>query len=135
MNERRTEQEPMSEFERSAKQAFDASVRELDAATRQRLVQARERALEGMGGTKLGLGWSWSLAPGGALAAAALVAVLLVAHRERPELGPQQFSTGDLEILLGQEDLAMLDDDIDFYSWLEDQPELAPPGTNGDGVG
>jgi len=135
MNERRTEQEPMSDFERSAKQAFDASVRELDAATRQRLVQARERALEGMGGTKLGLGWSWSLAPGGALAAAALVAVLLVAHRERPELGPQQFSTGDLEILLGQEDLAMLDDDIDFYSWLEDQPELAPPGTNGDGVG
>jgi len=135
MSERRTEQEPMSEFERSAKQAFDASVRELDAATRQRLVQARERALEDTGGTKLGLGWSWSLAPGGALAAAALVAVLLVAHRERPELGPQQFSTGDLEILLGQEDLAMLDDDIDFYSWLEDQPELAPPGANGDGVG
>ena len=135
MNERRTEQEAMSEFERSAKQAFDASVRELDAATRQRLVQARERALEGAGGAKLGLGWSWSLAPGGALAAAALVAVLLLVHRERPELGPQQFGANDLEILLGQEDLAMLDDDIEFYSWLEDQPELAPPGTNGDGVG
>jgi len=135
MNERRTDKEPMSEFERSAKDAFDASVRELDAATRQRLVQARERALEGAGATKLGLGWSWSLAPGGALAAAALVAVLLVAHRERPELGPQQFGTSDFEILLGQEDLAMLDDDIEFYSWLEDQPELAPSGANGDGVG
>jgi len=135
MNERRTDKEPMSEFERSAKDAFDASVRELDAATRQRLVQARERALEGAGTTKLGLGWSWSLAPGGALAAAALVAVLLVVHRERPELGPQQFGTSDLEILLGQEDLAMLDDDIEFYSWLEDQPELAPSGANGDGVG
>ena len=135
MNERRTDSEPLSEFERSAKQAFDASVRELDAATRQRLVQARERALEDAGGTRLGLGWSWSLAPGGALAAAALVAVLLVATHQRPtELGPQQFAPGDLEILLGQEDLAMLDDDIEFYSWLEEQPELAP-GANGDGVG
>ena len=136
MNERRTDSEPKSELERSAKEAFDASVRELDAATRQRLVQARERALGSAGGARLGLGWSWSLAPGGALAAAALVAVLLVAHRERPtELGAQQVATGDLEILLGQEDLAMLDDDIEFYSWLEDQPELGPAGANGDGVG
>ena len=135
MNERRTDSEPASEFERSAKRAFDASVRELDAATRQRLVQARERALESAAGAKLGLGWSWSLAPGGALAAAALVAVLLITHRERAEIGPQQFNASDLEILLGQEDIAMLDDDIEFYSWLEEQPELAPPGTNGDGVG
>jgi hypothetical protein len=29
----------------------------------------------------------------------------------------------------------MLDDDIDFYSWLEDQPDFAPPTGNGDGVG
>ena len=134
MNERRTDSEPVSEFERSAKRAFDASVREVDAATRQRLVQARERALDALGGSRLGLGWSWSLAPGGALAAAALVAVLLVAHHQRPtELG-SQLAAGDLEILLGQEDLAMLDDDIEFYSWLEDQPELTP-GSNGDGVG
>jgi hypothetical protein len=136
MNERRTDPEPTGEFERSAKDAFDASVRELDAATRQRLVQARERALEDAGGARLGLGWSWSFAPAGAVAAAALVAVLLIAHRERPmELGAQQLAPGDLEILLGQADLAMLDDDIEFYSWLEDQPELGPAGANGDGVG
>jgi hypothetical protein len=125
----------MTEFERSARRAFDASVRELDGATRARLVQARERALDAAGGAKLGVGWRWSLAPAGALAAAALVAVLLLAHHERPtELTAQQLAPGDLEILLGQEDLAMLDDDIEFYSWLEDQPELAP-GANGDGVG
>ena len=63
MNERRTESERLSEFERGAKQAFDASVRELDAATRQRLVQARERALANAGGARFGLKWSWSLAP------------------------------------------------------------------------
>jgi len=135
MNERRTDSEKKTEFERSAKDAFDASVRELDAATRQSLVQARERALESAAGAKLGLGWSWSLAPGGALAAAALVAVLLIAHRERPPDVGAQLATGDLEILLGSEDLAMLDDDMEFYSWLEDQPELGPAGANGDGVG
>ena len=129
--------EPTSDFERSAKQAFDASVRGVDAATRSRLVAARERALDSARGARSSLGWSWSLAPSGALAAAAVVAVLLLAHHPRPtELGPQQFpNTNDLELLLGNEDLAMLDDDIDFYSWLEDQPDFAPPAANGDGVG
>jgi hypothetical protein len=135
MNKRPTEPDGVNDFERSAKQAFDASVRGLDAGTRVRLVEARERALENAGGVRSSLGWSWSLAPSGALAAAAVVAVLLLANHPRPrEIGPQQF-VGDLEILLSQEDLAMLDDDIDFYSWLEDQPDFAPPPANGDGVG
>ena len=134
-NERSTEVEGTTDFERSAKQAFDASVRGVDAATRARLVAARERALEHARGGRSALGWSWSLAPSGALAAAAVVAVLLLAYHPRSsEVGPQQVST-DLELLLGQEDLAMLDDDIDFYSWLEDQPDFAPPAGNGDGVG
>ena len=80
--------EPTSDFERSAKQAFDASVRGVDAATRSRLVAARERALDNAGGARSRLGWSWSLAPTGALAAAAVVAVLLLVHHPRPtELG------------------------------------------------
>jgi len=134
-NERPTDLVPKSDFERSAKQAFDASVRGVDAATRSRLVQARERALESASGARSGLGWSWSLAPSGALAAAAVVAVLLLAHHPRPsEVGPAQFGS-DLELLLGKEDLGMLDEDIDFYSWLEDQPDFAPPAANGDGVG
>jgi hypothetical protein len=134
-NQRPIEAEVMSDFERSAKQAFDASVRGVDAATRARLVAARERALGNAGGARSRLGWSWSLAPSGALAAAAVVAVLLVAYHPRSsDVAPGQFSS-DLEILLGQEDLAMLDDDIDFYSWLEDQPDFAPPAGNGDGVG
>ena len=135
-NERPTEPQPTSDFERSAKQAFDASVRGVDAATRARLVAARERALENARGARSSLGWSWSLAPSGAFVAAAVVAVLLLAHHPRPvEVGLQQLPGGDLELLLGNEDLAMLDDDIDFYSWLEDQPDFAPPAGNGDGVG
>jgi len=135
-SERQTDAAQMSDFERSAKQAFDASVRGVDAATRSRLVAARERALENAGGARSRLGWSWSLAPSGALAAAAIVAVLLFAPHPRPvEVGLQQLPSGDIELLLGQEDLAMLDDDIDFYSWLQDQPDFAPPAANGDGVG
>src|SRR5262252_8868439 len=102
------------------------------ASSMARRAQVRERALAASG-SKLGLGWSWSLAPGGAFAAAALVALLLVAHHERPtDIASQHLAAGDLEILLGQEDLAMLDDDIEFYSWLEDQPELTP-AANGEG--
>lgn len=133
-NERPTETQLTSDFERSAKQAFDASVRGVDAATRARLVAARARALESAHGARWRLGWSCSLAPSGALAAAAVVAVLLLAHHPR-SAEFAQMSGSDLEILLGNEDLRMLDDDIDFYSWLEDQPDFAPPAGNGDGVG
>lgn len=133
-NERPTEPQLTSNFERSARQAFDASVRGVDAATRARLVAARERALESAHGARWRLGWSWSLAPSGALAAAAVVAVLLLAQHPRSSEFAQ-VSGSDLEILLGNEDLRMLDDDIDFYSWLEDQPDFAPPPGNGDGVG
>src|SRR5215470_7125612 len=97
MNERPTDSEPKTAFERSAKDAFDASCRELDGSTRARLVQARERALDAARGSKRGFGWSWSLAPGGALAAAALVALLLVAHRDRPtDISSPQLAPGDL---------------------------------------
>jgi hypothetical protein len=31
----------------------------------------------------------------------------------------------DLDILLGEEDLEMLDEELEFYGWLEEQPEFA----------
>jgi hypothetical protein len=60
---------------------------------------------------------------------------VLVQHPRPVEVGLEKLPGGDIELLLGNEDLAMLDDDIDFYSWLEDQPDFAPPAGNGDGVG
>ena len=36
---------------------------------------------------------------------------------------------GDLEILLGEEDLEMLDEELEFYGWLEEQPEFAMRAT------
>ncbi|HZF28630.1 MAG TPA: hypothetical protein VE907_05915 [Gammaproteobacteria bacterium] len=141
MSERQTERE--TDLERRAKRAFDDSVGALDAATRSRLTQARYRALQELaaGRRSAWLGWlrlpTSPLAPAGALAAVALAALLLV---WRAELLPSEAilegpPVADLDILLGDEDLEMLDEDLEFYAWLEEQPELTAPPAAGDGVG
>ena len=118
-----------SKFERRAKRAFDASVAALDAATRSKLTQARHRALEEQASAR-DRGWRSSLLPAGTVAATALVAWLVVWQQPTtPDV--QQAQLGDLEILLGEEDLEMLDEELEFYSWLEGQPEFA----NADSVG
>jgi hypothetical protein len=117
-------------FERRTKQAFDESVASLDGATRSRLTQARHRALEELGG-KRRASWRWALAPAGSLAAAALVAWFVVGRAPPAvEAGVQATSLGDLEILLGEEDLEMLDVELEFYGWLEEQPEYADVDDN-----
>jgi len=118
-------------FERRTKRAFDDSVAALDAATRSKLTQARYRALEEQSSAP-DRGWRLSLVPAGTVAATALVAWLVMWQQPPPVQNLQQVSQlGDLEILLGEEDLEMLDEDIEFYGWLEAQPEFA----NADSVG
>jgi len=118
-----------SNFERRAKRAFDDSVAALDAATRSKLTQARHRALEEQGSAR-DYGWRSSLVPAGTLAATAIVAWLVV-WQTPPAPTPTPDVLPDLEILLGEEDLQMLDEEIEFYGWLEEQPEFA----NADSVG
>jgi anti-sigma-K factor RskA len=117
-------------FERRAKRAFDDSVAALDAATRSKLTQARYRALEEQG-SEHDRGWRSSLVPAGTVAATALVAFLVM--WQQPDTTPpvQAAQLNDLEILLGEEDLEMLDEELEFYGWLEAQPEFA----NADSVG
>ncbi|HVY65382.1 MAG TPA: hypothetical protein VHH11_11235 [Gammaproteobacteria bacterium] len=115
-------------FEQRTKQLFDESVAGIDAAARARLVRARHRALEDLAPAK-SRGWRWSLVPAGGVAVATVLAVLLVVHPRAPtETGLQASSLNDLEILLGEEDLQMLEEDIEFYGWLEQQPELKNAG-------
>jgi hypothetical protein len=120
----------VSPFEQSAKRAFDESVEALDAATRSRLTQARYRALEELKPARR-VAWQWSLAPVGTAAAAAL-AVWLTIGQPPPATDLQGTSLSDLELLLAEEDLEMLDEELDFYGWLEEQPEFASAD---DGVG
>src|SRR5262245_12159029 len=110
-------------FEQQTKQLFDDGVAGVDAATRSRLTRARHRALEELQPSKAR--WGWSFVPAGGVAVAAVLAVLLFVHPRPPtEAGLQAAQLGDLEILFSEEDLQMLDDDLEFYGWLEEQPEL-----------
>jgi hypothetical protein len=118
-----------SEFERRTKRAFDDSVAALDGATRSRLTQARHRALDEHAHER-DRRWLSTLVPAGGLAAAALVAWLVVWQQPPTTEVVQDAALGDLEILLGEEDLEMLDEELEFYGWLEEQPEFA-----GDSVG
>ncbi|HEY3518367.1 MAG TPA: hypothetical protein VGL98_15065 [Gammaproteobacteria bacterium] len=124
-----------SDFERRTKQVFDESVDALDAPTRSKLTQARYRALEERESAR-DRGWRSSLVPTGTVAATALVAFLVVWQQTPPATVPpatvpQAASLNDLEILFSEEDLGMLDEEIEFYGWLEEQPEFA----NVDSVG
>jgi hypothetical protein len=117
-----------SGFVRRTKRLFDESVSTLDAATRSRLTQARHRALERATRDR---GWAWSLVPAGTVAATALLAWMAVWQAPAPSADVQTAQLTDLEILLGEEDLEMLDEEIEFYGWLEEQPEFV----DGDSVG
>jgi negative regulator of sigma E activity len=113
-----------NDFERRAKRAFDDSVAALDAPTRSRLTQARYRALEERAARR-DRGWRSALVPAGAIAATALVAWFVVWQWPPASEDVHAASLGDLEILLGEEDLEMLDEELEFYGWLEEQPEFA----------
>jgi hypothetical protein len=137
MSERQTEQD--RELEQWSKRTFDRSTQAIDAATRSRLTQARVRALEELA-ERRPYAWTWraSMLPVGAAAAAAIAAWLVLVQGNvgnEPQLQASNF--GDLEMLLGEEDLEMIEE-LDFYAWLEEQPEFdagAPADEGGDGVG
>jgi hypothetical protein len=124
-------------FEERSKALFDASAAELDAATRSRLTRARVRALEELESSRAarwpGI-WKSPLLPAGAVAAAVLAALLVVSQRS-PEPPPVEVAAlGDLELLLGEEDLELIEE-LEFYAWLEEQPEFDAGAAAGDGVG
>jgi hypothetical protein len=116
-----------SDFERRTKRAFDDSVNAIDAAMRSRLTQARHRALDELSSQR-DSGWRSSLLPAGVAAATALVAWLVLWQPPPNQEVVQAAQLGDLEILLGEEDLEMLDEELEFYGWLEEQPEFADAG-------
>jgi hypothetical protein len=129
------EHEP-SAFERQARDAFEDSAAHLDAATLSRLNQSRQRALEAAGRrapiTQRWLTW----APAGAIAAAALVAVLVLRAPSAPDTvatnttpNPSALATTNatqdaaldpLTVVAAGDDLELAAEaDLDFYAWVE----------------
>jgi len=113
--------ERMRELERKSRAAFDESVESLDAASRSRLTRARARALEEL--QRRRPAWSSTWLPAGAAAAAALAAVMLWQGEEgaAPATTPAFAALEDLDMMAGGEDLAMFDEDEEFYAWAADE--------------
>lgn len=108
-----------------ASELFDDSVQSLDAATRSRLNQGRQKALDVAG--KRAVGWSvWM--PVSAAAAVATVTFVMWNGVEQPDTFSEPTMVSDLEILMDQEfeqdDLEMLED-LEFYSWIDLDDELS----------
>ena len=105
---------------RQAKELFDDSVEQLDAATLSRLNRGRQAALAELEQSRPVGQWSrWVPATG--IAAAAVVAV--------DEPLPATGSATDFEILIGEDSLEMLED-LEFYSWI-DPTDLQSSGNVG----
>jgi len=101
------------DFGRQAKEAFDASVDKLDAATLSKLNRGRQAALAELG--KPAAQWSrWMPATG--VAAAVLVAVMVL--QSPAPVNEIPTSVTDMEILLGEDSIEMLEE-LEFYSWID----------------
>lgn len=122
------------EIAERATRLFTESVRGLDGATRARLAQARARAVEAAAS---GSSFPWrpsSLVPLGAVAAVAL-AVAVIWQGPESALGVSQPAVlGDLDILLEGESFDLIED-LEFYAWLLEQPELMEGDESPDGSG
>jgi hypothetical protein len=108
-----------NDFEERARALFEDSVERLDARTRSKLTQARNRALDEVKKGAARRRWIW--APAGGFAVAAVLALGVVMWSGRPSQ-PSPTVLEDLEIVADSEDLELLQDqDVEFYAWLDEQ--------------
>jgi hypothetical protein len=108
------------EFESKAKALFEDSVERLDARTRSKLTQARNRALDEVKQGAARRRWIWAPAGGFALAAVIAIGVVVWPGRTAPQPGAAALE--DLEIVANSENLDLLEDqDVEFYAWLDEQ--------------
>jgi hypothetical protein len=119
---------------RRAREVFDASVESLDDEVRSRLGRARFAAVasaERRANRSAWRGW----VPAAVVASAAIVAVLL--WRSPEQLSTATFANGSgdtaieaVELLADGDDLALLENDLEFYEWL-DATGIDAPGSSG----
>jgi hypothetical protein len=107
-------------FEERSREVFDDSVERLDARTRSRLNQARQRALEEV--KKGSARRYWLAAPLGGLAAAALIALVMIrtgGEAVAPGSEETAMTLDDIDIVADADSFELIQD-VEFYSWLPD---------------
>lgn len=102
-----------------ARAAVDREVEGLDAATRARLSAARRTALAELEARRGGFAPGW--APVGVAAAVAVVAVGVTLSMRAPLPAAGVEPATEFELLLTNDDLALYDEELEFYAWLEEQ--------------
>ena len=108
----------MSDFEDKARALFEDSVERLDASTRSKLTQARNRALDEVNKGAVRRRWLW--APAGGVALAGIVAVVMLnAGGSRSGGDTGALALEDIDIVADSESFEMLED-VEFYTWLQD---------------
>ena len=132
MNEKQSDSDA---FEQRTRELYEADVAGLDAATRSKLTQARQRALGELDRPVAWLPLSMPQTAMAGLVVAIAGGWLLLRPGGLPEDGlPNIVAADDIEILLAEEELEFLEE-IEFYAWLEAQPEFEGLADTADGAG
>jgi anti-sigma-K factor RskA len=118
--------EPLTEFERKARELLEESVSRIDGRIRSRLTQARHAALAAAGARRPAWWRSLTVMPTAGAAAAALLVAVVLWHRqpsgEPPVLEAQHAE--DMDLLADSEALELLDGwDGPFYEWATAQTD------------
>lgn len=123
------------EIEKRARELFEESVAGLDGHTRSRLSRARAAAVAAAG-ERRAVSWltpPWLLPAGGV--AVALIAIALIWQvPESPVASETPVVLNDLDLLLEGENLDFFEE-LEFYAWLLEQPELLDVDAVGDDSG
>ena len=121
-----------SAFEERTREVFERSVADLDGATRSKLTQARHRALHELQQPSIARQWlAWSPQAAAAALVVASVGAGWLVMQNGTDVGPVATVevVSDFELLLGEEELDLIEE-LEFYAWLDEQPEF-----NEDGAG
>jgi hypothetical protein len=102
-----------------AQAAVDREVEGLDAATRARLNAARRSALAELEAPRRGFAPGW--VPVGAAAAVAVIAVGVALGNRGPAPEVAAEPATELEVLLADDELALFEEELEFYTWLDEQ--------------
>jgi hypothetical protein len=110
---------PDSDFERRAREAYDASVDAVDDDLRVRLAAARRAAVQAADRPRRAAWGAW--APAAALATVAFAAVIVWRTEAPTPVVAQSTATpvDAVELLADTEGLAIVEDDLAFYEWLD----------------
>ena len=119
------------DFERQSRALFQDSVDGLDMRIRSRLTQARHAALATAAGRAPRARWMTWAPVSGAAAALVLGVTLWMGQGSSDRLlattdGGSGFE--DLEMVASNDQLELLQDDIEFYDWIDKPPASDPAG-------